>query len=367
MPVLSPGALNRATLARQHLLERVRRPLPEMLDHLVGLQAQSPEPPYWGLWTRLQDFRPESLSEALAARTVVRLALMRSTIHLVTAADAARLRPAVQRALGAGPTGAVGAALSALGPDRLRALDEAARELLARAPLPLPELGARLSPLAPGVSPAAIAYALRARLPLVQPPPRGLWRRGGPATVTTLEAWTGQALDTSMSQETLVRRYLAAFGPASVQDAARWSGLSGLGATVSGMREGLIEFQDADGRTLWDLPEAPRPDAATPAPVRFLPEFDNVLLAHAERGRHIAPRHTAAVYQGGMIRSVVLVDGRVRGVWTLRRGLRATVVRVALLDRTSRRDRTEIQAEGEHLARTAMPEARAHVVTLEDA
>jgi hypothetical protein len=313
--VLGPRALNRATLARQFLLERTTRPVPDVVEHLVGLQAQTPHTWYLGLWSRIAGFRPQDAADRLLDRSLVRIALMRSTIHLVTPRDAHGLRPVVQPVLdrdlfrnqlhGAG----------------VRGLDvaevvEAARPLLAERARTPRELGALLQARWPDRPAASLAYAVRNRLPLVQVPPRGLWGRSGSIAHTSAEAWLGDGA--GFSPETVVRRYLAAFGPATVADVQAWSGLTHLKEVVAPMRPELRVFHDERGRELFDLPDAPRPDPGTPAPVRFLYDFDNLLLSHADRSRVCTDEFRRAfVRRNGPVPGAVLVDGFTAAHWTL--------------------------------------------------
>lgn len=351
--VLGLRALNRALLARQMLLRRRRITALEALERLVGLQAQAPAPPYVGLWTRLAAFRPEMLSEAIETRRAVRIALMRSTIHLVTASDCLTLRPALQRVLDREIQGVVGRALAGLELDEVVA---AGRALVDEQPLTFAGVGARLRERWPERSAQALAHAVRARVPLVQVPPRGLWRRSGQAVHTSAEAWLGAPLAPPASAETIVLRYLGAFGPATVADAQAWSGLTRLAAAFEALRPRLRTFRDERGRELFDVPDAPRPRAEAEAPVRYLPEFDNVLLSHDERARIVAPAHHARVFRGGMIASTVLVDGFVRGAWRIE-GRRTAVLRIELFDGVTRAARREIEEEGERLLAFAAPDA----------
>lgn len=317
-PVLGPRALNRATLARQFLLERTARPVVDVVEHLVGLQAQTPHSWYVGLWSRIAGFRPEDAADRLADRSLVRLALMRSTLHLVTAADAHGLRPAVQPVLDRDLFGNQlhGPAVRGLDVDAVVA---AARPLLAERPRTSRELGALLAERWPDRPPAGLAYAVRNRLPLVQVPPRGLWGRSGPIAHTTAEAWLG-GTGPGTSLATLVRRYLAAYGPATVADVQTWSGLTHLREVVDPLRPELLVVRDEQGRELVDLPDAPRPDPDSPAPARLLYDFDDVLLSHADRDRISDDTHRRAfVARRGPVPAAVLVDGVTAGHWALER------------------------------------------------
>ncbi|MFI6273422.1 winged helix DNA-binding domain-containing protein [Micromonospora zamorensis] len=282
MPRLTARALNRATLDRQLLLRRADLTVPQALERLAGLQAQTPQTWYVGLWARLAGYIPEPTSQLLADGTVVRMALMRSTIHLVTAADCRWLRPLVQPVIERSTMGAFGRHLTGLNQAELAST---ARELLAVKPLTFSDLGRALAQRWPDRDPAALAQAARAWVPLVQVPPRGLWRRSGPAAHSPIETWLGRAVDPDPSIDTLLLRYLAAFGPATISDAQQWCGLTRLAEVIDRLRPRLAAFRDEYGRELFDLADAPRPDPDTPAPVRFLYDFDNLLLSHADRSR----------------------------------------------------------------------------------
>jgi hypothetical protein len=283
---ISRRALNRALLARQLLLERTSMSAAKALEHLVGLQAQSPAPPYFGLWTRLENFHAEELSKLIENRRAVRISLMRSTIHLVTARDALALRallqPLHERQFEVG---------SRHGP-ALKGLDIAevvktGRALAEEAPRTFTEIGKELQRRWPDRPADSLGMALRNHAAMVQVPPRGLWGKSGPPAHTTIEKWLGRPVGAEMSLEKMMLRYIAAFGPASVRDAQVWSGLPRLGGLFEALRPRLVSFRDERGSELFDLPKAPRPDAKTPAPIRFLPEFDNILLSHADRTRII--------------------------------------------------------------------------------
>ena len=349
--VLSTRALNRALLARQGLLGGLALELPEAIEHLVGLQAQVPNAPYYGLWTRLERFATDDLAELLVTRQAVRLVLMRSTVHLVTARDALWIRPLVaamlERQLRTGSPW--GRALEGMD---LEALVATGRELLEQEPRTNPELARLLAGRFPGRDGESMTQGLRNLLPLVQLPPRGVWGVGGVPTLTTAEAWLGSPVAAGATLDALMRRYLAAFGPASVQDAQTWCGLTRLGAVFERLRPELVTFRDERGLELFDLPHAPRPDPATPAPPRFLPEYDNVLVSHADRGRIIAPEQREPVFGKGAL----LVDGFVRGTWRLATRRRTASLSIDPFRRLSKRDETGVRREGARLLAFAAPE-----------
>jgi hypothetical protein len=312
--VLTNRALGRATLARQLLLERAPLDPGAAAARLVGLQAQVPHDPYLALWSRLEAFDPTEVGRGLEDRSLVRIVVMRGTIHLVTADDALVLRPLVQPVLDAE------LARHAEFAPRLAGVDLApvlafGREAMAEEPRTGAALRAAMAERFPDLDPAALAYACRCLLPLVQVPPRGVWGRSMQATLAPLETWVGRPVDAAASLDDLVLRYLAAFGPASVADVATWSRLTGLREVVERLRPQLRPFLDERGRELFDLPEAPRPDPDTPAPIRVLPEYDNVLLSHSDRSRFGTDEERRLVAAVGPVKGTVLVDGVVKAVW----------------------------------------------------
>ncbi|MDX2543439.1 winged helix DNA-binding domain-containing protein [Streptomyces sp. WI04-05B] len=317
-PVLGPRALNRATLARQLLLTRSPMSAKDALTHLLGLQAQNVKPPYYALAARLDGFVPEDLSRLMADREAVRIVTMRSTIHTHTADDCLTLRPLVQPARDRELTyfrkGLVGVDL-----DRLTAL---ARDLVEEAPRTMGQLREALLVEWPDADPQSLSVAARCRLPLVQVTPRGLWGRSGQVALTTAEHWLGRAAepDPAAPLDTTVLRYLAAFGPASVKDMQTWAGLTRLRDAFERLRPRLLTFRDEHGTELFDLPDAPRPDQDTPAPPRFLPEFDNLLLSHADRTRVVPADLKGRSWSGNQAHRVLLVDGFLAGLWHLTDG-----------------------------------------------
>lgn len=364
-PVLDLRALNRATLARQHLLDRTTGPAPALVEHLAGLQAQAPWPPYFGLWSRLEGFTSDELVDRLERRELVRTRLQRGTVHLVTADDArwlhAVLAPLVDRFLVASP----GVAGKVDGID-LDALAAAGREVLDDEPATLADLGDALAPRWPDRDPKALGNAVALVVPVVQVPPRALWGRSGPARWAVLETWVGAPVDPEPDHERLVRRYLAAFGPASALDVQQWCGLTGLGPVVERLRPELVAFRDTEGRELFDLPDAPRPGGDAEAPVRLVAGFDNLLLGHADRRRVFAPEHKPVLFPvNGVIPATVLVDGFVAGTWRWTATRRAATVAVTPFGRWPARVRRQVEAEAERLLAVAAPEVPAHEVTLD--
>lgn len=312
--VLDTRSLNRATLARQLLLSRAALSAEEAVAHLLGLQAQNVKPPYFQLHARLEGFRPAALAQLMESRKVVRMVTMRSTIHTHTAHDALTLRPLVQaardREVGAFRKGLVGVDLERLG--------ELARAFVEAEPRTMGEIREELLTHWPAADPQSLSVAARCRLPLVQVTPRGVWGRSGQVRLTTLEQWLGRppgAEPPAHSVDDTVLRYLGAFGPASVKDMQTWAGLTRLREAFERLRPRLAAFRDENGVELFDLPDAPRPDADTPAPPRFLPEFDNLLLSHADRTRVIPAELKGRTWTGNQAHRTLLVDGFVAGLW----------------------------------------------------
>ncbi|MET0205589.1 MAG: winged helix DNA-binding domain-containing protein [Thermoleophilaceae bacterium] len=309
---LSPRALNRALLQRQGLLERSDTPAAEVIERLAGMQAQEPGDPYVALWTRIRDFRPEELSDLIAGRRAVRAGLMRATIHLVTAQDYLAIYPLTKPILARGFRSPWAGGLAAADLDEVVA---AGVELLSEEPRTRAELSALLGPRWPQADPKSLAYAVTSHVPLVQIPPRGLWGQSGQATWGLAEGWLDGKLDARLPIDALVLRYLAVFGPASVADIRTWSGLTGLREVVDRLRPQLRTFEDEQGRELLDVEDGPLPDAELPAPVRFLPTYDNVLLSHADRARVLCGLGPGEPYPTGKWVGQLLVDGFFRAFW----------------------------------------------------
>ncbi|KRE93229.1 hypothetical protein ASG89_06920 [Paenibacillus sp. Soil766] len=355
---LGKRALNRALLERQLLLRRVNLPALEVIEHLVGLQAQAPNPPYYGLWTRIEGFQQEELSRLLEERKAVRIAMMRSTIHLMSARDCLELRPLLQSVHDRGYTGAYGKSLANID---AQALATAGRALVEAKPMTFSELGKQLSEEWPDRDPEALSAAIRTMLPLVQVPPRGLWGQSGQAAHTSAELWLGSSLSTEPKLAIMIQRYLSAFGPASVKDMQAWSGLTRLREAFEQLRPSLICFRDEHGIELFDLPDAPRPDPSSISPPRFLGEFDNVLLSHADRTRIIDDAYRNRVFtKNGIIRSVILVDGFVSGIWHIKRGSGTATLTIESFRRLSSEEQGELAIEGAKLLKFAAVDEHTH-------
>ena len=355
-PVLDARALGRATLARQLLLERAAMTPYEAIGHLVGVQAQTPKSWYLTLWSRLRDFDPVATGRMLEERRVVRSWFMRQTIHLVTDADAPVLRaftqPVIERSVR-------GKWLQALRGIDLGELASQMHAFAEQAPRTHGELLAHVTARWPQAhDPITVTNAVKALVPLVQVPPRGVWGQGGAVRLTSLDAWLGTAIPDRADPVSIIRRHLGAYGPASVADAQMWSGVTRLGEAFEQLRSELLTFRAADGRELFDLPDAPRPDGATPAPVRFLADYDNLILAHADRSRFgDAAARGALAYREGPYPSYLLVDGRVAGAWYTRVDGSTVTAVVNTVRRLDASDADAVRAEGDAMLRFNHPKA----------
>lgn len=347
--VLSQRALNRATLARQMLLERRRATVTQAVEKLGGLQAQAPNPPYFALWSRLEGFRREQLTEALKKRRVVRMSAMRATLHLMAAPDALAWRPLLEPVHQRGLAGEHARALEGI--DRA-AVVEAGRVLLGGGPLTGSELGQALRARWKDCEPASLAALIRNNVPLVHLPPAGSWNSHQSARLQPIGQWLGEsAADVAAAtQDDLLLRYLAAFGPATLADAGAWSGLTGWKAVAERLRPRLRMFSGEQGQELFDLPRAPRPGPDVPAPPRLVAEWDSLLLSHADRSRVMSEAHRGRVFTvNGIVRGTVLVDGLVAGTWKTERAKNAATVVLEPFTRWSTADRTGVQEEAMRL------------------
>ncbi|MEV7277231.1 winged helix DNA-binding domain-containing protein [Streptomyces sp. NPDC093111] len=368
-PVLSTRALNRATLDRQLLLTPSALSAEQAVHHLVGLQAQNTKPPYYALAARLDGFRPEALSEVMESRAVARIVSLRSTVHTHTARDAVILRRLVQAGAIDRELRMFRKGLDGVDLDRLTELATAYVEEEPRTPK---DLRSHLLEVWPDADPLAITIAARCLLLMVQVTPRGLWRRSGQVSLTTVRAWFGEGgvVDSVVDDGTLdetVLRYLGAFGPASVQDMQTWSGLTRLRPVFERLRSRLLVFRDERGAELFDLPEAPRPDEDTPAPPRFLPEFDNLLLSHADRTRVVPADLKGRTWTGNQAHRVFLLDGFLAGLWRLDEGKERTTLTIEPFGAVARDQRAALTAEAERTLRVMGREGVPYDVVLTSA
>jgi hypothetical protein len=341
------------------LLERVDRPAADVIEHLVGMQAQEPHDPYVGLWSRIAGFDPQDLSRLIEERQAVRMGHLRGTLHLVTARDATAHYPiladVMARSWRSSPF-----VKRLVGTD-LDAVLARARDALEERPRTPSELGAALAPGWPDRDPMSLAYAARFLLPLVQIPPRGLWQRTGRPTNTTAEAWLGRPMDPDPSVDDLVLRYLAVFGPATVSDIRVWSWLTGLREVVERLRPRLCAFQDEAGRELFDVPDGLVADADLPAPIRFLPQYDNIFLSHDDRSRILTEGVTVIelTWKGG-----VLIDGLIGAAWRVDRVRGAATMAVTLYVPITVAQRAAIEEEAGRLLEFVAADAEPREVRL---
>jgi len=342
------------------LLERQPLSALEAVGRLAGLQAQVPNPPYIGLWSRLRDFQRDELTRLIQQRQVVRATMMRHTLHLFTAADYLRFRHAIQPALTRN--------WQTITRTRLQGLDveravETARAYVAQQPRTFVEIRDLLAKLEPERDPSALAYTARTFLPLVQMPPGGTWGVGGSATQMLAEDWLGQPLTPAdEGLPDLIRHYLAAFGPATVADVQTWSGLPALKGAVATLKPELRTFRDEQGRELFDLPDAPLPSADTPAPVRFVPDFDNLILSHADRRRVLPDEYRKYVFFAPRVLATFLVDGFVAGAWKIERVKRMARLIIEPFAPLAEDVRLALTEEGERLLRFVEDDAEAFEV-----
>jgi len=342
-PVLSLRELNRAMLARQLLLGRANIGVVPAIERLAALQAQWSPSPYIALWSRLVDFRREKLWSAIERHEVIRARLMRGTLHLVSARDFYAYAVATQDLQrGAWNRLQIG---NGVDPKKVAALAIA----FARKPRPkeevLEHVQARIGGALGGPFSWLVWRFVSAHADLVTAPPGGHWEYGG----TDEDAL-----------ETLVWRCLAAFGPATLADIAQFAGQvpPRVRPTLERLAPKLRTFSDQEGRLLYDLPRAVRPGADVPAPVRFLPRYDELLISYKHRDRVIAPAHRRAVYtKNAIVEAVFTVDGFAAGTWGLVRTKGEAILRVAPFARLPPRERAAVEAEGRDLLSFLAPDA----------
>lgn len=358
---LTTRTLNRTLLARQHLLERANLSVPEMCDHLVGLQAQDVPPPFVALWSRLADSDPATVSAGLLDRSLVRITLMRGTIHLVTPPDALRIAPLIQPELEKVPfrKGFNYGAMVGLDPDEVRRRGE---EVLGDEPMPAAELRARAAELFPDRDPGAVVQTWLYQLPVLQTPPRGMWRDNSRPIWSRVQPWLGAPLDPDYPVADLVVRYLRAFGPASTMDMQTWSRLTGMKAVVAQLGDRLRTYTDERGRTLYDLADAELADPDLPAPVRLLGWYDNALLSHQDRSR-IAPDGLPTTSR--IQASPILVDGFVAGVYKVFPDKNAARMRISPARDWTAREKSEVEAEAAALLAFLEPDLAPQLEVLE--
>jgi hypothetical protein len=354
-PTLTRRGLNRALLARQLLLEREKISALQAIEQLIGMQAQQPRPPFIGLWTRIAGFERSELLRLVQNRRVVRTTFLRATLHLMTAKDYLKFRTSIQPALSA----AMASILKQKGSEfDLDAIVREAKRCFAERPRTFGELREELSRVFPTLNERAMGYAVRTVLPLIMVPDSGDFAFGVDSKFAVAESWLGKAAQDADCTEDLILRYLSAFGPATVADAQSWSGLPKLKAVFETLRPRLRVFRDERKRELFDVPQGLLPAEETPAPVRFLPGFDNGILAHADRSRIIADEHRPRVTTKNLqVLPTFLVDGFVRGTWEFTFKRKTATLTVSPFETVGAKLKRELSAEGEKLARFLFPDA----------
>ncbi|QSB04088.1 AlkZ family DNA glycosylase [Natronoglycomyces albus] len=362
-PVVSDRALNRALLQRQWLLEKVDATAENAVDHLIGLQAQLGDPPYYQLWSRLREFSPQDLSSLLLERKVVRIVTMRGTIHLVRAADCFPLRDLTQvimdREVASGSRKQV---VEQVNPTLIA---REGQRILRGGPRSSVEIGERLAQRWPAFRPNHLVSVLRNVLPLVQTPPRGVWGQGGALTYAHAAQWLGMKAQAVADPQGTIRRYLRAFGPATVLDYQKWCGLSKQREHFERLRPQLITYTDAVGKELFDIPNAPVPAEDMEVPlIKIIGPFDNLVLSHARRDRIMDQRAWERLATpNGQFPGMFLRDGMLAGVWFIDRKNTAATIRFELFHNLSTYERDLLEHEGEELLRFAAPDSQQRHVT----
>lgn len=352
--VLSLPELNRALLARQLLLGRERVGIVKAIDRLAGLQAQVPRAPFISLWSRLDGFRRADLIRLIEERKVIRATMMRGTIHLMSRKDFIALRNLIQPVL-------TQVALTAPELRKTKDLEtwlDYGRRILEETPMTFEAFREVLKERAPALDAAAVSRAVQHYLPLIRVPDGSPWSFKANAAFFPAEQWLKEPLGAQSTTAQLVLRYLAAFGPATVGDAQTWSGLRTLKPVFEALRSGLATFRDEKKRELFDLKRAPRPPADTKAPVRFLPDFDNLILSHADRSRVIAKSHSDNLKSpNGIGVPTFLVDGIIAGRWKIVRDKTSATLELKAFGKLPASARDELEAEGSELVAFVEPEA----------
>jgi len=325
------------------------------VEQLLALQAQVPRPPHVALWSRLQKFDREHLLKALHARTLVRGTMMRGTLHIMSAKDFIAFRGALQPSLTAGMRSIVGK-----GPiPSIETLITAGRSAFGRKARPFADVRAALLSRFPDAHERWMGYAVRMQLPLVQVPAEGeAWGFPADSDFALAEHWLKTKVGAGAGPGSLVLRYLAAFGPATTADIQGWLGIRGVAELLAPIREKLLTFEDARGREVFDLPKAPRPGTDVEAPVRFLPEYDSLILAHADRSRIIDEAHRKALVTKNLIvPATFLVDGRVNGTWKVERKKATATLRLTPFTTIPKSAKYAIEEEGQALLHFVEPDA----------
>ncbi|MEP6987027.1 MAG: winged helix DNA-binding domain-containing protein [Chloroflexota bacterium] len=359
--VLSLREINRAMLSRQLLLERATLSATAAVEKLVGMQAQLSSTPFVGLWTRLKGFQRSDLADAIEKHEVIKVTLMRATLHLVSAADYLRFRTTFNPVL----EGAAESIAKNRTPiDKERVL-KVAHDFIAEKPRTFAEISAMLSAEMPDSDVGAMRYTVRTHIPMVQVPISSGWSYPGTPAFTLANVWLGKPIPEHEHLQELVLRYLAAFGPATIADIQTWSYLSlpTLKEAIESLRPQLTVYRDEKKKELFDVAGESVPEGDVPAPVRFLPEFDNILLSHKVRTRIVADEHRKKVYLPALrVAATILVDGFVGGVWKVEKTKGVATLSIEPLVPLTKALRTEMETEAEPLVRFVEPDAKGYAV-----
>lgn len=347
--ILTARDLNRATLARQGMIERQTMTPAAMIEHLVGIHAQIPNSPYIGLWTRLQHFQRDDLAQLIERRQVVKVAMMRGTLHLFTAPDYLRLRGTLQLALDQ----SFAAITKGRGDFDVAQIVAEARQLIGDAPRSFAEITTHFEALMPDTDIGAIRHTIRTQIPLVQVANGSVWSFPGNPKFALAEQWLNQSIPLEQADiRGLIFRYLRAFGPATIADIQQWSAMSRLKEAIAPFRAELVVYKDEAGKELLDLPELPLPEGDSPVPVRFLPELDNLLVCHSTRIGVVSPEYRARIYpKNGRLAATFMTDGLVRGVWRIEKSKKAVNLIIEPFETITPDDQQALQDEGERLIR----------------
>jgi hypothetical protein len=311
--ILNDRQLNRATLARQMLLERADLPIVDAVEFLGGLQAQQSNDPYIGLWSRLGGFTHTALTQLIVDKVLLRATSMRGTLHLHTLDDMVGYRALVQSFLEAGWKSNF---LKRFGDNDTAKVHKAGVKLLDEGPMTSGALGKALQEKFPSGEPLAKAQLLQMNETLIQIPPTRIWGNGSAPLLSRIENWVTPPKP-RLTRKELVRRYLRAYGPASINDMQIWCRLTKLSVEFEALKKELVAFESEDGRVLYDFSDAPRPDVETPAPVRFLPLYDNVYLGYDNRRRMLDQSVIERSKLFDIFKPAVLIDGVIVAGWAV--------------------------------------------------
>lgn len=313
-----------------------------------------PKPPFVGLWSRVPGATREKLAALLRDRTLVRATMMRGTLHVMTASDYLAFRACQQPDLDRG--------LKALLKNRLAGIDIARIVDIARAHFKTPrtfdDMRKHLQSVYPKLDERAMGYTVRLTLPLVQVPTDDDWAYPAQASFISAETWLKKRPDADEGPDAFLLRYLAAYGPSTVADAQGWSGMQGLKPVFERLRPKLVSLRGPGRAELFDVPRAQRPEPDTPAPVRFLPEWDNLLIGRSDE-RFLATAHRARVFQPGLrVLPTFLIDGVVAGTWKVERTKAKATLTLSPFGSIPKSSRGELEEEGEALLEFVEPDAK---------